>query len=144
MTQQTRSQRVRTDTGRPLPTVPPEWYARGGSDIEYFVYTAILRTGRREYIDFEFQRSIFGGRLSRGGAIADFFIYAPRVGINVQGARFHLVTAQQRAHDTLQRIALEGSGIRLEFISEQQAINDPDTAVREAIAGVRTRGPQGV
>ena len=115
---------------------------RGGSDIEYYVWQAILRTGRIENIDFLFQHRLFGGKIS-GGAVADFLIFSPRVGINIQSEYYHGTTAQQRAFDRLQRINIESNGLRLSYISEQDALNRPDGAVRDAIAGINQKGPTG-
>jgi len=42
------------------------------------------------------------------------------------------------------RAALEADGLRVEFIQEEEAINNPDEAVREALAGIRGKGPQGI
>jgi len=142
--QQSVDDRPRRADGELLPAVP-EWWTlqRGGSNLEYYIWQAILRTGRVENLDFVFQSRLFGGRINTGGAVADFLIFSPRVGINVQSLYYHGTTAQQRAHDELQRIAIEGDGLRLEYIQEDDAINRPDQAVREAIAGIGNRGPIG-
>lgn len=124
--------------GNILPLVPDWW---PGSDPEYYVYRAILRTGRAEGLDFQYQKNVFGGRTQRGGIIPDFLIYIPRVGINVQGARFHTPPFGSVALDRMQRVQLEKSGLRMEFISEKEAQLRADDAVREAIAGTRGRGP---
>ncbi len=86
----------------------------------------------------------FGGRHVRGGTIVDFIIRSPYVGINVQSKYYHNRTTDQRAHDAIQRATLEASGLRVEFIQEEEAINSPDEAVREALAGTRGKGPQGI
>ena len=124
--------------GNILPQVPESWR---GSDPEYFVYRAILRTGRTEGVDFQYQKNTFGGRTQRGGIIPDFAIFVPRVGINVQGARFHTPPFGSVALDRMQRVQLEKAGLRMEFISETEAQLRPDAAVRDAIAGTRGRGP---
>lgn len=124
--------------GNILPIVPDSW---PGSDPEYYVYRAILRTGRTEGVDFQYQKNTFGGRTQRGGIIPDFAIFVPRVGINVQGARFHTPPFGSVAFDRMQRVQLEKAGLRMEFISETEAQLRPDAAVREAIAGTRGRGP---
>ena len=135
---------TRTVTGQPVEQVPEWWLARGGSQPEYWIYRAIIRTGRLEEAgDFVYQAKRFGGRIQRGGAVVDFEIFVPHVGINVQSKYFHNRTSEQRGHDAIQRALLEGSGLRLEFIDEEEAINSPDKAVREAIAGTRGRGPLG-
>ena len=137
-------QQSRTNAeGKRLPKVPRWWTVeRGGSDIEYYVWQAILRTKRIEFIDFVFQNRLFGGKVT-GGAVVDFLIFSPRVGINIQSVFFHGTTAAQRAFDQLQRINIERNGLRLAYISEEDALNRPDGAVRDAIAGVNQRGPLG-
>ena len=133
---------TRTVTGTPVEEVP-EWWP--GSQPEYWVYRAIIRTGRLEEAgDFIFQVKQFGGRHVRGGAIVDFIIRSPYVGINVQSKYYHIRTTDQRAHDAIQRASLEVKGLRIEFIQEEEAINSPDEAVGEALAGIRGKGPQGI
>ena len=82
--------------------------------------------------------------MQRGGAVVDFIIRSPYVGINVQSKYYHNRTTDQRGHDALQRAALEANGLRVEYIQEEEAINNPDEAVREALAGTRGKGPQGI
>ena len=131
------------EQGRRLPTVPRWWtLERGGSDIEYYVWQAMLRTKRIEFIDFVFQNRLFGGKVT-GGAVVDFLIFSPRVGINIQSPYYHGTTAAQRAFDAMQRVNIERSGLRLSYISEADALNRPDGAVRDAIVGVNQRGPLG-
>ncbi len=135
---------TRTVTGQPVEQVPEWWLERGGSQPEYWIYRAIIRTGRLEPYDFFYQAKRFGGRLTRGGAIVDFEIYSPHVGINVQSKYFHNRTTNQRAQDTLLRAELERNGFRIEYIDETEAVNRPDAAVREALAGTRGKGPLGI
>jgi hypothetical protein len=133
---------VRDVLRRPLDPVPLWWTVeRGGTIPEYYVYRACERIVGPEYVGFEFEGGFFGGRLVRGGIIPDILIYSPRVGINVQGARFHLPPVGSPANDRLQRAQMEMIGVRMEFIGEAEAINRPDQSVREAIAGTRGRGP---
>ncbi len=127
----------------PTPEVPEWWLARGGSEPEYFIYRAILRTGRVEGVDFIYQQKFAGGRITRGGVIADFVLNNPRMGINVQSIYFHNRTASQRAHDRLQREMLEARGLRMEYITEEQARSNADVFTRRAIAGTLNQGPTG-
>ena len=62
----------------------------------------------------------------------------------MQSEYFHNLKAGDRAQDAIKRATLEGEGLRVEFISEEEAINRPDAAVREALAGTRGRGPLGI
>ena len=137
------SQPRKKASGETLPVVPQWWKKqRHGSDIEYYVWQAVLRTGRKENLDFVFQHRLFGGKVG-GGAVADFLIFSPRVGINIQSPYFHATTANQRAHDRMLGEKIEASGLRLAYISEKDALNRPDGAVRDAIAGINQRGPLG-
>ena len=55
----------RTSSGRVLEPVPQWWTLAGGSQPEYYVYKALLRTGRKLNVDFTYQSKQFGGRLER-------------------------------------------------------------------------------
>ncbi len=55
----------------------------------------------------------------------------------MQGARFHTPPFGSLALDRMQRVQLEKSGLRMEFISEREAQLRADAAVRDAIAGTR-------
>mgnify|MGYP004449800191 FL=1 len=132
----------RTQSGRILEPVPQWWLLRGGSQPEYYVYKALLRTGRKEEIDFTFQTKFFGGRISRGGSIADFIIVNPPMGINVQSRYYHARTTNQRAHDRLQREQYEANGIKIAYIDENEAFENADFYVRRALSGY-TSGPIG-
>ncbi|MCH8315287.1 MAG: hypothetical protein IIA64_04875 [Planctomycetes bacterium] len=129
--------------GRPLPAIPQEWIDRGGSDLEYFIWLALNKIGLREGVDFVYQVSRFGGRNTSGGVIVDFVVFSPFVGIEVQSDFHHLLKAKQRAKDLIAQQQLELSGMRVEFIGEEDARNRPVEAVREALAGTRARGPIG-
>ena len=135
---------TRTTTGAPVEQVPEWWFERGGSQPEYWIWRAITRTGRLEEAgDFIYQAKQFGGRMQKGGYVVDFIITEPRVGINVQSIYYHNRTVDQRGQDAIGRALLEADGLRLEFISEEEAVNRPDAAVQEAITGTRGRGPLG-
>jgi len=130
--------------GRQVPLAPEWWQQIGGSEPEYYIYRALLRRGLREPDDFVYQSKQGGGRIQRGGAIVDFLLVSPRMGINVQSLYYHARTTEQRSHDAIVRAMLEGAGIRVEYISEEQAINAPDEAVENAIAGIGGKGPIGL
>jgi very-short-patch-repair endonuclease len=132
--------RTRTDARRLTEQVPPDF---DGSEPEFFIFRALERRGMVRGVDFVFQSSFLGGRTRRGGVDVDFLIFSPRLGIEVQSAFFHTRTSTQRANDNLRRLALEGQGLRVEFIDENEARNRPDEAVFEALAGTRGRGPIG-
>lgn len=123
--------------------VPADWTARGGSEPEYFVYMALVRTGRREGVDFTYEYAIDGGRTLRGGAVPDFLIENPPLGINVQGPYWHSRTPEQRAHDVIQQVQIEGTGIPMAYITEEQARENADHYVRLALSGLLRQGPLG-
>ena len=126
------------------PQAPPEWTARGGSLPEWMVYLALLHTGRKEFVGFVYQAKFAGGRMTKGGAIADFLIYYPHMGINVQSVYYHARTANQRAHDRLQREMYEAQGIPMAYITEEQALENADHYVRLALTGQLFQGPLGI
>ena len=74
----------------------------------------LLRLGWKD--KFEYQSTAMGGRLDKGGAVIDFYIGELSLGINVTSRYWHYETSTQRMVDELQRVALEGMGIRLIFI----------------------------
>ncbi len=63
------------------------------------------------------------------------------LGSTCREARFHTPPFGSLALDRMQRVQLEKSGLRMEFISEREAQLRADAAVRDAIAGTRGRGP---
>jgi hypothetical protein len=131
-------------TGRRLALPPESWLLRGGSQPEYYIYRALQDRGLVEGIDFTYQSPQAGGRMTLGGAIVDFLVVFPPIGINVQSLYYHATTAEQRAHDITVRATLEGQGIQVFFISEDEAINNPSGAVADAIAGRGSTDPIGL
>lgn len=130
--------------GVSIPLAPDWWVELGGSEPEYYVFRALERRGLRHGIDFIYQAPHSGGRLTAGGAIVDFELVVPRMAINVQSLYYHGRTADQRTHDRLIQAMLVKVGLRIEYITEVEAINAPDEAVADAIAGLRSKGPIGV
>ena len=125
----------RTRSGGVLQPVPQWWTLAGGSEPEYYVFKALLKTGRKLDIDFSYQSKQFGGRIAKGGAVADFLIQSPPMGINAQSKYFHARTTNQRAHDRLQREQYEANGIKIAYIDEDEAFDNADYYVRRALSG---------
>jgi very-short-patch-repair endonuclease len=96
------------------------------SEPEVAVYYAL----RRVPVAFVFQSSQMGGRMQRGGTILDFFIRDLMLGIEVMGLYWHTPTVAQ---DRLLRAALEGNGIRVVWIDDDDALRAPDWYVQEAL-----------
>lgn len=111
-----------------LPEVPPDWM---GSKPEYLIYWALNGLGMVG--KFEYQVSTMGGRLSKGGAVLDFYIAHLNLAINITSIYYHSRTAPQRMADALQRAQLESMGITVIFITEEQALRDPVYYTREAL-----------
>ena len=143
-TQQRERQPYRDNLGRPVQLAPEWWTARGGSEPEYYIYKALQRRGLVEGVDFQYQSPQSGGRMQLGGAIVEFLLVFPPIGINVQSLYYHASTATQRSHDVMVRSTLEGKGIQVMFISENEAINNPDGAVADAITGRGSTDPVGL
>ena len=124
--------------GYKLPQIPAGWL---GSDLEWYVYQALMSLGYEPGVDFQYQYAVGGGRLEKGGAIPDFYLPGLRLGINPQGRYYHSTTSQQRGHDALQRTMLEGQGIRMEYPTEDDVLNNARETVRRCINGTYGKGP---
>jgi|TARA_R110000751_G_scaffold20031_2_gene59164 hypothetical protein len=123
---------------------PKSWTNRGGSEPEYYIYKALQKRGLIEGTDFVYQSPQAGGRMQLGGAVVDFLLVFPPIGINVQSLYYHATKAAQRNHDIAVRSTLEGKGIQVVYIDEDEAINDPDGAVADAISGRGSNDPIGL
>lgn len=108
-----------------------------GTSPEYAVYRALETLQERgEISDFQFQSPAMGGRATRGGAVLDFYVPELRLGINVQSVYWHYGKPANLRYDRLQRTALEGSGIKVVYIDEADAMSDALYYVREALRGI--------
>jgi len=74
---------------------------------EKLVYQWLTKRG----ILFQFQTSLLGGRLERGGAVTDFLLYdrVPQLVIRVQGSYWHK-DIDRKADDQLQKERLINEG----------------------------------
>jgi hypothetical protein len=129
---------TRNQAGRPLPAVPATW---PGSDLEWYVFRALLQHGLKPDVDFIYQYSVAGGRLDRGGSIPDFFLPDRRMGINPQGRYYHTRNSDQRAHDRIQREMLEGMGIRMFYPSEDDVLANAYDTIGQCLRGTYAKGP---
>ena len=114
-----------------VPPPPIDW---PGSLPEWFVNWALLQLGMAG--QYTYQNSLLGGRLSKGGMVLDFYFPALELAINVQSTYFHYRTAAQRTNDMIQRAQLEGMGIRVVYIQEEDALRNPVFYTREALRGI--------
>ncbi len=86
-------------------------------------------------VSFEFQSKMMGGRDVKGGLVADFYIPEHSLVIAIQGEYWHYGRADAVVRDRLQRIALEGQGIRVVYIDASDALRNATFYVKEALAG---------
>ncbi len=116
------------------PAAPANW---AGSKPEWAIYWALTQSLKMvEGEDFYYQWDVYGGRTQYGGAVVDFFVPDLMVAIGVQSKFYHSQVVAQRMQDEMIRMSLEGDGVRLVYIDETDAINDPVYYTKEALAGV--------
>ena len=106
---------------------PPEDFM--GSRPEWAAHWALTRLG----VVFNFQSSFMGGRLFRGGVIVDFEIPDLSLAINIQSTYWHYGSSAKIASDKAQRIALEGQGLTVIWIQEEDILRNPLFYIREAL-----------
>lgn len=117
---------------RVFPEPPETWV---GSRPEWAIYHALLSLGKKPDVDFDYQSSFMGGRMSKGGAVVDFLIFEPPTAINIQSTYYHYQNVNQRQRGEFQRAQLEGMGITVIFIDEEDALREPRFYVKEALEG---------
>ena len=112
--------------------VPSDW---PGSVPEFLVYASLIKQGKVEGVDFNYQSALMGGRLDKGGVVLDFiFSDPPDLAINVQGEYYHYgLGATYIQNDIIIRQQMAGQGINLIFIDENDVLEDVDYYVREAL-----------
>jgi len=113
-------------------TLPPNWV---GSKPEYLCYQTIVSLGKDPDVDFSYQSSFQGGRMTKGGSIIDFlFVNPPDLAINVQGVYYHYEFGiETRTRDIMSREQLAGTGTILIFIDDDDLIRDPKWYAEEAL-----------
>lgn len=114
-------------------TVPPTWT---GSKPEWAVYKALIQLGYEPDKDFTYQSAIAGGRMDYGGAVLDFVIPSLSLAINVQSVYFHYADPSARRRDALIKAMVEGMGLKLIYIDEEDALANALYYTKEAIRGI--------
>ena len=111
---------------------PPSW---PGSLPEYIAYITFEQLGKIPGDAFSYQSSRMGGRLDKGGVVLDFvFTNPPDLAVNVQGVYYHYETGvNTQARDMFARAQVEGAGVRLIFIDDDDLFRDPEYYCREAL-----------
>jgi len=106
---------------------PPDWV---GTLPEYLVYKELVKIG----IEFEYQANQMGGRLSVGGAVVDFLIPSLNLALQIQGLYWHYQrSSTQKARDAISRASLEGMGLTVIYLDEDDLMRNPNFYVKEAL-----------
>lgn len=117
-----------------IPDPPEDW---AGSKPEWSIFWGLLSLGLKPDRDFVYQSAQMGGRLAKGGAVVDFLFYnPPNLAINIQSTYYHYVGVVTQARGQMQRAQLEGYGLRMIYIEEEDALRDPRFYIREALRGI--------
>lgn len=111
---------------QPFPDKPDTFM---GSLPEWAIYWAHTALGRIPFQDFQYQYSF------DGSTIFDFYEFAERIAIEVQGLFWHYeFQGSSVANDQQRKIRAEATGLTLIFIDEDHALRDPIFYLREALA----------
>lgn len=138
------------------PGAQEEQYKGGTtSDSEFFIIWALRQIFKYlpdggENTAWAYQSSYLGGRHIPGGAVVDFIIFGElwQTGLRIQTFFFHLSAGSEKQEsDYDQKISLEGGGLRIIDIYEQDYIHDKTgkAAIRvvlEALAGTERMNPR--
>jgi len=114
------------------PAPPAGWL---GSTPEWAVYWALTKLGYKPDQDFTYQSAEMGGRLALGGVVLDFLIHSLNLAINVHSIYWHYQPSAKQ-HDAMARAMMEGQGIQMIYIEEEDCLRDPLYYVKEALKGV--------
>lgn len=94
---------------------------------------AVLGVLKKLEVDFIFQSNQLGGRNVRGGAVVDFLIPSLSLVINIQSFFWHYGNPDRIAQDRMQQLALEGQGITVIYIDEEDVLRNARYYVEEAL-----------
>lgn len=120
-------------TGVPL-AKPPTF---SGTLPEWQCYWALMRLGQKPGVDFVYQAPWFGGRLTKGGQVADFVLLRLHLILQVQGVFWHYQRGRWKtAIDVVQRAQMQGRGYRVISLDADALAADPIALVRDALRGI--------
>ncbi len=121
----TRGGIVGEDTAQKFPDPPATWM---GTLPEWAIHWAHEAMGRRPFQDFQYLYTLDGSHYY------DFYEFAERIAIEVQGLYWHYEFEQKAAvNDQMLKVRTEALGITLIFIDEDMALRDPIYYLREAL-----------
>jgi very-short-patch-repair endonuclease len=115
-----------------------QWQAvyPAGSVPEFIVWDYLTRIkGWRPGIEFEYQLPIIGGRTRFGGFVADYYIRPGNMVWNVQGLRYHLEQARDRAKVQAQAAELTSRGYTVIQLWEDDLLERPEYVLEAALRG---------
>ena len=111
---------------------PPQPGSWPGSDIEWIVnWWLTVR-----HIPFTYQQAFLGGRLLRGGQVADFVV-PPNLVIGVQGEYWHYRTSALRGIALLAKVALQGEGYTVVYVRGVDLKERLDYTMERALLGIQ-------
>ena len=123
--------------GSPTPTIPvlqqglppPDW---SGSMPEWIVFRWLTDHA----VEFEYQAPLEGGRLTIGGAVADFILPPHRLVLRVQGEYWHYGDVEKVAIDILQKERLLRDGWNVVDLRERDLQDRPNYILEQALLGI--------
>ena len=109
-----------------------------GSSLEWLVANLLIRRGLRpgRPEGFVHQYAFAGGRLSRGGIIADFFLQDRKMVWFIQGIFYHYRTSALQAEAIFDAIELLKRGYIVVFIDEDGLLANPNFIISQALRGI--------
>ncbi len=125
-----------------------EWRAQWNGSLPEFLVFEFLTIEKKQIpnVDFVFQHPVFGGRTRFGGYLLDFYFNMRAEGWRVQGERFHLERAEDRARDAIAAVQLTSQGINVIDLWESDLLTRRDFVLNLAwdkSAAVKSKAPFG-
>lgn len=149
-----RKQRPLADKEFPIPGDENEellaeyaaWRKRTYGSLPEFIVWKWLREKKHllEGRDFYYQHPLLGGRTQLGGFLLDFWFPARMEGWRVMGLRWHLMYTKDRGRDLIARQILEGRGIRILDLWEDDILARTDYTLNLAWQGRELRPRRGL
>lgn len=130
----------------PIPPIPEddfedryaEWGGQSrGTKPEFIVWEWLVKRMKfKEGLDFNFQSSRWGGRMTFGGVVVDFWFPMYNMVWRVMGEHFHLVEPTDRMNDAVQKLALVASGLTVIDLWVQDLEQRPAYVLELAMRGI--------
>ncbi len=112
----------------------PEWWT--GTEPEWCIYWGLEKNGLVAGNDFTYQARLPGVGAGYYSQV-DFLILHYNIAIEVQGKYWHYGQKSRKIFTDIFRVsAFAGQGIKVIFIDEKDAYDDPEYYVSEALRGI--------